>query len=113
GVAQRVQDFVGKPSRLLIDGEWLEAASGKSFETFNPATEESLGSVARGASEDIDLAVAAARRCFDDERSDWRRMTPSERGKVIHRIGDLIERNADELAMLETLDNGKPLTIAK
>ena len=91
----------------------MEAASGKTFETLDPATEESLGSVAHGAAEDIELAVGAARRCFDDERSDWRRMTPSERGKVIHRIGDLIERHADELAMLETLDNGKPLTVAK
>ena len=113
GVAQRVQEFVSKPGRLLIDGEWVEAASGKRFETFNPATEESLGWVAHGAIEDVELAVAAARRCFDDERSDWRRMTPSERGKVIHRIGDLIEQHADELAALETLDNGKPLAIAK
>ena len=69
--------------------------------------------MAHGAAEDIELAVRAARRRFDDERSDWRRMTPSERGKVIHRIGDLIEQHADELALLETLDNGKPLTIAK
>ena len=91
----------------------MEAASGKSFETFNPATEESLGWVAHGETEDVELAVAAARCCFDDERSDWRRMTPSERGKVIHRIGDLIEQHADELAALETLDNGKPLAIAK
>src|ERR1700736_532017 len=113
GRVQQFQDFVRKPGRLLIDGEWVEAASGKTFETLNPATEESLGSVAHGATEDIQLAVAAARRCFDDERSDWRRMTPSERGKVIHRIGDLIEQHADELALLETLDNGKPLTIAK
>ena len=74
---------------------------------------ESLGWVAHGATEDVELAVGAARRCFDDERSDWRRMTPSERGKVIHRIGDLIEQHADELAALETLDNGKPLAIAK
>ncbi len=96
-MAQQVQDFVRKPGRLLIDGEWVEAASGKTFETFNPATEESLGWVAHGAAEDIELAVGAARRCFDDERSDWRRMTPSERGKVIHRIGDLIEQHADEL----------------
>ena len=94
--AQLVQDFVSKPGRLLIDGEWVEAASGKTFETFNPATEESLGWVAHGETEDVELAVGAARRCFDDERSDWRRMTPSERGKVIHRIGDLIEQHADE-----------------
>jgi delta 1-pyrroline-5-carboxylate dehydrogenase len=85
--AQQVQDFLSKPGRLLIDGEWVEAASGKTFETLNPATEENLGWVAHGAAEDIELAVGAARRCFDDERSDWRRMTPSERGKVIHRIG--------------------------
>ena len=110
---QHVQDFVLKPGRLLIGGEWVEAASGKSFETFNPATEESLGRVAHGSAQDVDLAVGAARRCFDDERSDWRRMTPSDRGKLIHRIGDLIEQHADELAALETLDNGKPLTIAR
>jgi phenylacetaldehyde dehydrogenase len=109
----RVQDVVGKTGRLLIDGDWVEAASGRTFETFDPATEKSLGSVAHGEAEDVDRAVRAARRCFDDERSDWRRMTPSERGKVIHRIGDLILEHADELAMLETLDNGKPLAIAK
>jgi phenylacetaldehyde dehydrogenase len=113
GLAQQSQDVDRKPGHLLIDGEWVEAASGKTFGTLNPATEESLAQVAHGAAEDIERAVAAARRCFDDERSNWRRMTPSERGKVIYRIGDLIERHADELAMLETLDNGKPLTIAK
>ena len=113
GLPQYVQDFVRKPRRLLIDGEWVEAASGKTFQTFDPATEESLGWVAHGAAQDVELAVGAARRCFDDERSEWRRITPSERGKVIHRIGDLIERHADELALLETLDNGKPLTIAR
>ena len=109
----RVQDVVGKTGKLLIDGNWVEAVSGKTFETFDPATEQSLGSVAHGEAADVDLAVAAARRCFDDERSDWRRMTPSERGRIIHRIGDLILEHADELAMLETLDNGKPLAIAK
>ena len=102
----RVQDLVGKTGKLLIDGNWVEALSGKTFETFDPATERSLGSVAHGEAADVDLAVAAARRCFDDERSDWRRMTPSERGRIIHRIGDLILEHADELALLETLDNG-------
>jgi phenylacetaldehyde dehydrogenase len=110
---QQAQDFARKTGNLLIDGEWVEAASGKTFETLNPATGESLGWVAHGEAEDIDRAVRSARRCFDDEGSDWRRMTASERGKIIHRIGDLIERHADELALLETLDNGKPLTIAK
>src|SRR6202790_244221 len=110
---QQAQDFARKTGKLLIDGEWVEAASGETFETLNPSTEESLGRVAHGAARDVELAVRSARRCFDDEGSDWRRMTASERGKVIHRIGDLIEQHADELAMLETLDNGKPLTIAK
>jgi hypothetical protein len=100
GLPQYVQDFVRKPRRLLIDGQWVEAASGKTFEALNPASEESFGSVSHGAAEDIDLAVRAARRCFDDERSDWRRMTPSERGKVIHRIGDVTEQHGDELTML-------------
>src|SRR6476659_9899411 len=110
---RRVEDVVGKTGRLLIDGSWVESVSGKTFETFDPATEQRLGSVAHGEAADVDLAVAAARRCFDDERSDWRRMTPSDRGRIIHRIGDLILEHADELAMLETLDNGKPLAIAK
>ena len=92
GVGQQPRDRARTPGHLLIDGEWVEAASGQTFETLDPATEESLGRVAHGAPEDIDRAVDAARRCFDDERSDWRRMTASERGKVIHRIGDLIER---------------------
>jgi phenylacetaldehyde dehydrogenase len=103
GLPQYVQDFVRKPRRLLIDGEWVEAASGKTFQTLDPATEESLGWVAHGGAQDIELAVGAARRCFDDERSDWRRMTPSERVKVIHRIGDLIERHADELALTKSV----------
>src|ERR1700732_3471829 len=102
-LARQFEDFVRTPGRLLIDGEWVEAVSGKTFETLDPASEEILGQVAHGTAEDIELAVRAARKCFDDERSDWRRMTPSERGKVIHRIGDLIELHADELGLLETL----------
>jgi len=70
GLAQPSQDVDRRPGHLLIDGEWVEAASGKTFETLNPATEESLAQVAHGAAEDIERAVAGARRCFDDERSD-------------------------------------------
>src|SRR4029079_9783392 len=79
----------------------------------DPATEQSLGSVAHGEAADVDLAVAAARRCFDEECADCRCMTRSERGRITHRIGALSLEHADELAMLETLDNGKPLAIAK
>ena len=67
---QQAQDFARKTGNLLIDGEWVEAASGKTFETLNPATGESLGWVAHGEAEDIDRAVRSARRCFDDEGSD-------------------------------------------
>jgi phenylacetaldehyde dehydrogenase len=98
--------------RLLIDGEWVEAASGRTFPTVDPATEEVLAEVARGGAEDVERAVRAARRAFD-HGSEWRRMTPSDRGRLIHRIGDLILEHADELATLESLDNGKPRTIAR
>jgi phenylacetaldehyde dehydrogenase len=93
-------------------GEWVEAASGKTFPTINPATEETLAEVAHGEAEDIDRAVRAARRAFDDD-SPWRRMNASDRGRLIWRIADLIEEHGDELAMLESLDNGKPYVIAR
>jgi phenylacetaldehyde dehydrogenase len=108
----RVRQFIGGPHRLLIGGYWVEAANGETFETVNPATEEVLARVARGRAPDIDRAVGAARAAFEDG-SEWRRMTPSARGRLIHRIGDLILEHADELAMLESLDNGKSFVIAR
>jgi phenylacetaldehyde dehydrogenase len=108
----RVRDFIGGSHRLLIGGDWVEASSGETFETINPATEEVLARVASGSAQDIDRAVRAARAAFEDG-SPWRRMTPSERGRLIHRIGDLILEHADELAMLESLDNGKSYVIAR
>ena len=111
-VDDRVQSFLSSPGRLLIDGEWVPAASGRTFETINPATEEKLAEVAHGDAEDIDRAVRAARRAFDHE-GPWRRMSASARGKLIWRIGDLIEEHADVLAQLESLDNGKPVGIAR
>jgi acyl-CoA reductase-like NAD-dependent aldehyde dehydrogenase len=103
-----VEGFVRAPvRRMLIDGKWVEAASGKSFETPNPATGEVLARVAEGDTEDVDRAVRAARRAFDDGA--WTRLAPSERERLLLRIADLIDRHADELAQLETLDNGKTL----
>jgi phenylacetaldehyde dehydrogenase len=104
--------FIDSPHQLLIDGDWRDSASGETFATLNPATEETLAQVQRGNAEDIDRAVKAARRAFDDG-SDWRRMTPSDRGRLIHRIGDLILEHSDELAWLESLDNGKPVAVAR
>src|ERR1700722_18873244 len=109
-VDRTVQEFTATPRKLFINGQWVDAASGKTFETPNPATGETLANVAEGDSEDIDRAVRAARAAFDD--GPWGRLTPSERGRIIWRIGDLILEHAEELAQLESLDNGKPYAVA-
>ena len=107
---RRVEEFIGAPRQLFINGQWCDAASGKTFETPNPATGETLANIAEGDSEDIDRAVRAARTAFDD--GPWGSITPSERGRIIWRIGDLILEHAEELAQLESLDNGKPYAVA-
>src|SRR5882724_3718273 len=105
-----VQSFVTAPQRkMLIDGKWVEAASGRTFETPNPATGETLARVAEGDAEDIDRAVRAARRAFDEGK--WVRMPPGERERLLLRIADLIERHADELAQIETLDESRNVDI--
>jgi phenylacetaldehyde dehydrogenase len=106
-----VEDFVSVSRQMFIDGKWCQAASGKTFETPNPATGETLANVAEGDSEDIDRAVRAARRAFED--GPWSRMSPSERGRIIWRIGDLLLAHVDEFAQLEALDNGKPFAVAQ
>src|SRR5450631_1851092 len=106
-----VEAFVAAPRQLFINGQWTDAASGKTFETPNPATGETLATVAEGDTEDINRAVHAARRAFED--GPWSRMSPSERGRIIWRIGDLINEHLEEFAELETLDNGKPLAVAR
>ena len=108
---KRVQDFIDTRRQLFIDGQLVDARSGKTFATVNPATGETLATIAEGEAADIDLAVRAARRAFDD--GPWGRMTPSERGRIIWRIGDLISEHLEEFAQLETLDNGKPLAVAR
>src|SRR5471030_753095 len=106
-----VTQFLASPRRMLINGKWVAAASGKTFEVTNPATGNVIAHVAEGDKADIDAAVQAARRAF--ESGPWATMTPSARGKIIWRIGDLISKYADELAELESLDNGKPMAVAK
>jgi phenylacetaldehyde dehydrogenase len=105
-----VEEFIATPRKLFINGQWVDAASGKTFDTPNPATGETLAHVAEGDAEDIGRAVRAARAAFDE--GPWSRMTPSERGRIIWRIGDLILEHTQELAQLESLDNGKPVAVA-
>jgi phenylacetaldehyde dehydrogenase len=108
---QNVSKFVAKTQKMFINGKWVDAASGKTFPTYNPATGEILSRVAEGDKEDIDRAVKAARAAF--ESGPWSKMTPSERGRMIWKIGDLLEKRLEEFAQLESLDNGKPLAVAR
>jgi phenylacetaldehyde dehydrogenase len=108
---EEVSSFLGRPRPMLIGGRWVEAASGRSFETLDPATGETLARVAEGDSQDVDRAVAAARRAF--EGPSWRGITPAERGRLLMRLADAVEAHADELAQLESLDNGKPVGVAR
>jgi phenylacetaldehyde dehydrogenase len=110
-LSRAASSFIAKPRQLLIDGKWVPAVSGKTFDVIDPATGQVVARVAEGDKEDVNRAVAAARRAF--ETGPWPAMTPSERGKLVWRIGDLIMKHADELAELESLDNGKPVTIAR
>jgi len=106
-----VQEFLDKPRKMFIDGKWVEAASGKTFPTYNPATGEVMAQVAEGDREDINRAVKAARKAFDG--GPWPEMTASERGRLIWKLADLIEQHLEEFAQLESLDNGKPLSVAR
>lgn len=99
-------------TRILINNKWVDSLSGKTFETINPATGDVLAQVAEADAADVDLAVKAARKAFH-AKSVWRRMSASERGKLLYRLAELIENNVDELATLESLDNGKPKHVAR
>ncbi len=110
-LAPTVSSFVVRKHKMLINGKWVDSASGKLFSTFNPATGEVLSEVAEGDREDIDRAVKAARAAF--ETGSWSRMTASERGRAIWRLGDLLEKNLEDFAQIESLDNGKPLKVAR
>src|SRR5580698_661098 len=106
-----VQQFLDLPRKMFINGKWVEAASGKTFPVYNPATGEVMAQVAEGDREDIDRAVKAARRAF--ESGPWSTMTSSQRGRLIWKLGDLVEEHLEEFAQMGSLDNGKPLAVAR
>src|SRR5215203_2063192 len=104
-----VSDFVARDHELLIGGEWVAAADGATFDVFDPATGTVLTRAASAGPVDVDRAVAAARRAFEGP---WRKVKTAERGRLIWRLADLIEEHLDEFAQLESIDNGKPVTVA-
>ena len=101
------EDLIIKPGKLFINGKWVDSVSGKTFDTLNPATEEVITSIAEGDKADIDLAVTAAREAF--ENGPWKKIDARDRGRILLEIANLIEKNKDELALLDTMDNGKPI----
>src|SRR5579871_5810936 len=109
-IAKELPVAIG-PTKILINNRWTNSRSGKTFPTVNPATGEEICQVAEADAVDVDEAVKAARKAF--ESGPWSRMSAAERGKLIYKLADLVEKHADELAMLESLDNGKPYHVAK
>lgn len=110
-LSQSARDFIARRHKLLIDGQWVDAKSGKTFAVFDPSCGQQIAQVAEGVAEDVDAAVSAARRAF--EEGAWPKMSPVERGKLVWKLGDVLEAHADELAELESLDNGKPIRDAR
>src|SRR6202051_1951672 len=110
-LSQPAKEFLHQPSRLLIDGKLVEAASGKTFPVYNPATGAILMQVAEADSADVDRAVKAARKAFDE--GPWSKMSPSDRGKLLWKLAALIEQNSEEFAEIESIDNGKPVGVAR
>src|SRR6202790_990736 len=98
-------------NKLLINGKWVDSVSRKTFPTINPSTGEVITQVAEADAADVDKAVAAARAAFD--KGAWRKMSASQRGQLMNKLADLIEKHTDELAQLESLDNGKPYHVAR
>lgn len=106
-VNERVEKFLQGTKKLYINGEFVESASGKTFETPNPATGETLATLYEGEAEDINRAVKAARKAFDEGK--WKKMSAAQRSRLMYKLADLMEEHKEALAQLETLDNGKPI----
>src|SRR5258708_4204607 len=104
--AQLAENNTPRKYQLLIDGQWVDAESGKTFTTPNPSTGQTLAEVAEADKADIDKAVTAARRAFEGK---WSRLSARDRGRLLYKLSQLIEEHAKDLAELETQDNGKPI----
>ena len=107
---EHASPFLVGTKKMLIDGKWVEARSGKTFAVYNPSTGQVIAQVTEGDREDVELAVKAARKAFEGP---WRRLSPSERGRLIWKLGDLLEKHLEEFAELESVDNGKPITVSR
>jgi phenylacetaldehyde dehydrogenase len=110
-INSKTAEFFSRQHRMLIDGRFVLAASGKSFPVYNPATGEVVAHVPEAEQEDVDRAVAAARHAFDD--GPWSKVSTSQRGQLIWKLADLLEANLEEFAEIESLDNGKPFSVAR
>jgi phenylacetaldehyde dehydrogenase len=110
-LSPQARKFVGQHNKLLIDGKLVNAASGKTFPVYNPSTGNILAQVAEADAEDVDRAVKAARRAFDE--GPWSKMSPSQRGQLLWKLADLLEQHSEEFAQIESIDNGKPVAIAR
>ncbi len=109
--ADKVQEFLSQTRPMLIGGDWITPPHGGTLDVVDPSTGAPLGVAAEARAGEVDLAVAAARRAFESKA--WRRMAPSERTRLMWRLSELIEKNADELVELEVRDVGVPITLAR
>lgn len=107
----RTVEFISRPRQMYVDGRWVEAASGRRFDTVDPATEQVITTVPHSGAEDVERAVRAARRSFED--GPWPAMTPADRQRILWRIAEGITARADQFAQLETIDNGKSVAVAR
>jgi phenylacetaldehyde dehydrogenase len=110
-IDSKTAEFFSRQHRMLIDGRFVLAASGKTFPVYNPATGEVVARVPEAEAEDVNRAVSAARRAFDE--GPWSKMSTSQRGQLIWKVADLLEANLEEFAEIESLDNGKPFSVAR
>ncbi|HSY73343.1 MAG TPA: aldehyde dehydrogenase family protein, partial [Alloacidobacterium sp.] len=108
---KKTSDFIAQKHRMYVDGKFINAASGKTFSVYNPATGEVMAQVPEAEAVDVDQAVRAGRRAFDE--GPWPRMSASQRGRLMLKLADLMEQHLEELAEIESMDNGKPVSVAR